>query len=56
MTDQNQIRQDILHTIESGKGVLFAQPAIVHRGVYTGRSIIKPNSDFVEGVVDDRYT
>eukprot|EP00048_Salpingoeca_helianthica_P021735 m.14158 g.14158 ORF g.14158 m.14158 type:complete len:400 (+) comp6348_c0_seq1:23-1222(+) len=36
------------------RGILFARPAIVHRGSYCGRSLIAPNSEFKEGVVDAR--
>ena len=34
--------------------MVFANPAIVHRGMYAGRGIIAPNSKFHPDFVDDR--
>ena len=40
--------------IQSQDGVLFASPAIVHRGMYAGRGIIAPNTEFKPGMMDER--
>jgi hypothetical protein len=58
--------QSLTAFLAANRGVVFAQPAIVHRKVkqnifskltaqsYCGRSLIAPNSAFVEGVMDSR--
>eukprot|EP00047_Mylnosiga_fluctuans_P005291 m.239624 g.239624 ORF g.239624 m.239624 type:complete len:399 (-) comp13508_c0_seq1:80-1276(-) len=40
--------------VAANHGVVFAKPAIVYRKSYCGRSLIAPNSAFVEGIMDDR--
>lgn len=35
-------------------GVIFSRVCLVHRVTYAGRDIIARNSEFIEGVVDDR--
>ena len=35
-------------------GVVFARPAIVHRGMYAGRGIIAPNTQSSNDTVDER--
>lgn len=51
---QTTWRDKILATIKKQKGILFAEPAIVHRCQYSGRSVIAKNSKFAEGFVDER--
>lgn len=47
-------RNDIIATVKAQHGVIFSQPAIVHRGVYSGRSLIAENSHFTPELTDDR--
>lgn len=47
-------RQQLLETLESQKGVIFAKPAIVYRGTYKGRDIIAKNSRDGKGYSDER--
>lgn len=43
-----------LQVLVSQKGILFSQPAIVHRAMYSGRGIIAANKEFSPDLVDDR--
>ena len=47
-------KRRILETKEKQQGILFAEPAIVHRCQYSGRNIIAKNSKFEEGYIDNR--
>ena len=47
---EDMVRQHL----DDNAGVVFANPAIVHRPTYAGRSILAPNSEFKAGVVDAR--
>lgn len=40
--------------IEQQRGVLFARPALVHRGMYAGRGVIADNAAFTADRVDSR--
>lgn len=44
----------LTQVLVSQKGVLFSQPAIVHRAMYSGRGIIAPNTEFSPDLIDDR--
>ena len=44
----------ISSTISAQRGILFSQPAIVHRKVYAGRDILAKNSRFEPEYVDSR--
>ncbi len=46
--------KEIITVIENQKGILFANPAIVHRETYSGRDIVAKNSEFKQGYVDER--
>ena len=50
---QNQ-KKAISDTIKKQNGIIFAQPAIVHRYQYSGRDIIAKNSKFTQGYIDNR--
>lgn len=52
-TDATLARR-IQQTIAVQDGVIFGQPAIVYRAMYTGRDIIAQNSRFAPGYTDDR--
>jgi D-glycero-beta-D-manno-heptose 1-phosphate adenylyltransferase len=45
----------ILNTIKNQNGILFAEPAIVHRCQYSGRDIIAKNSSFTNHTDDRQY-
>ena len=49
-----QLHKLVSETIKRQDGVLFAVPAYVGRGIYAGRDIIAPNSDFTPSLVDER--
>jgi len=51
---KENLRNKIVKTLERQQGILFAEPAIVHRSKYSGRDILAKNSRFAEGYVDDR--
>ena len=44
----------ILKVLAEQGGVVFARPAIVSRGMYAGRGIIAPNSEFCSEMTDFR--
>lgn len=44
----------VQQTLERQGGVVFAEPALVGRAMYTGRDLIAKNSRFGEGFQDDR--
>ncbi len=48
------LRDSILQAIRDQNGVVFASPAFVGRGIYAGRGIIAPNTDFVPPMTDSR--
>lgn len=48
------MRRAIEDTLRSQNGAIFAQPALVGRGTYTGRDIIARNSKFEPGYQDER--
>ena len=48
------LRESIIQTIEEQSGVIFASPAFVSRGIYSGRGVIAPNTDFVAPMTDSR--
>ena len=50
----DSLQQKIHETLKQQRGVLFASPAFVGRGIYAGRGIIADNDDFVDGKTDDR--
>jgi hypothetical protein len=37
-------------TFAQNGGVMFCEPCIVHRSMYSGRNILAPNSDWVKDV------
>ena len=43
-----------MQVLQRQGGVIFASRAIVHRGMYSGRSIIAPNAEFSPDLVDGR--
>ena len=47
-------RETIVQALRIQKGVLFASPAFVSRGIYAGRGIIARNNDFTPDAVDSR--
>lgn len=47
-------RHDILDTVKAQNGIIFSEPTLVYRGMYAGRSLIAPNSDFSSELTDDR--
>jgi len=51
---KENLKKSIIKTLEKQQGILFAEPAIVHRCQYSGRDIIAQNSKFEEGYVDHR--
>ncbi len=51
---RENLRHKIAKTLEKQQGVLFAEPAVVYRGNYSGREIIAKNSKFAEGYTDER--
>lgn len=53
-SDRDSLQRKIHETLEQQRGVLFASPAFVGRGIYAGRGIIADNTDFVEGKTDSR--
>eukprot|EP01121_Diplochlamys_sp_Union-15-3_P016450 TRINITY_DN5589_c0_g1_i5.p1 TRINITY_DN5589_c0_g1~~TRINITY_DN5589_c0_g1_i5.p1 ORF type:complete len:372 (+),score=69.24 TRINITY_DN5589_c0_g1_i5:26-1117(+) len=54
MSEGGDLRSLVLETLQKQKGVLLAEPAIVHRLTYRGRDIIAKNSKSEAGYVDDR--
>lgn len=50
----NDLRTRIERTLQQQRGVLFSEPAIVHRGLYSGRDVIAPNSRFTAEYTDSR--
>ena len=44
----------IARTLSLQNGIVFAERAIVHRGVYRGRNILAPNDSFTVDKTDDR--
>lgn len=54
MAQDATLSRRIQETISAQDGVLFGQPAIVYRTMYTGRDIIAQNSRFADGYTDDR--
>ncbi len=52
--DQNQLKKAMVDTLAQQNGLLFAEPAIVHRITYSGRDILAKNSRFEKGYVDER--
>ena len=44
----------IVKVLSEQGGVVFARPAIVYRGMYAGRGIIAPNSEFSSDMTDFR--
>jgi len=44
----------IEETIKKNGGVIFAEPAIVHRVAYSGRNIVGPNDSFTAPLMDGR--
>jgi hypothetical protein len=51
---QNSIPSRLAATLESQRGVLFAEPALVGRENYSGRDILAPNSQFIPEFQDER--
>jgi len=51
---KENLRNKIAKTLDRQQGILFAEPAMVHRSKYSGRDIIAKNSRFAAGYVDDR--
>ncbi len=51
---KENLRHKLTKTLERQQGILFAEPAIVHRSKYSGRDIIAKNSKFAEGYTDKR--
>lgn len=47
-------RDDIIATVKSQHGVIFSKPAIVCRGVYSGRNLLALNSHFSPELTDHR--
>ncbi len=47
-------RDHIIETIKKQNGIVFAEPAIVHRCQYSGRNILAKNSSFTSDCVDHR--
>lgn len=43
-----------MQVVKTQRGVVFSQPAIVHRAMYSGRGIIAPNEQFSPNRVDRR--
>ena len=43
-----------MQVVKTQRGVVFSQPAIVYRGMYSGRGIIAPNEQFSPTLVDRR--
>lgn len=52
--EHSALRKAIVQTLERQKGVVFACPAFVCRGIYAGRGIIAPNRDFTPDTMDSR--
>jgi len=50
----NDLSKRVQQTLERQRGVVFAQPALVGRAMYTGRDIIANNSRFAPGYQDER--
>lgn len=44
----------IIQVIVSQGGVIFAQPAVVCRAMYSGRGVIADNNEFSAELVDER--
>ena len=44
----------LLQVLSEQAGVVFARPAIVHRGMYAGRGIIAKNTEFSSELTDCR--
>ncbi len=51
---KENLRNKITKTLERQQGIIFAEPAIVHRSKYSGRDILAKNSKFAEGYTDKR--
>jgi hypothetical protein len=47
-------RAHIEGALARGRGVLFAEPALVGRPSYVGRDLIAKNSEFTAETMDDR--
>ena len=52
MKTDAELRQDILRTLETQNGILFAEPAIVWRENFSGRDVIAKNSRFIDEYTD----
>eukprot|EP00054_Salpingoeca_dolichothecata_P022945 m.151654 g.151654 ORF g.151654 m.151654 type:complete len:409 (+) comp24514_c0_seq3:1-1227(+) len=48
------LKDQILELLEEQHGILFAQPAIVHRPTYLGRGILAPNTAYTPEMTDKR--
>lgn len=48
------LKERLIATVQTQKGVLFGEPAIVYRKMYTGRDIIAKNSRFTPEYTDER--
>ena len=50
----DDLSKRVRQTVERQLGVVFAEPALVGRAMYTGRDIIAKNSRFAPGYQDER--
>ena len=48
------LHRAIVETLQNQRGILFASPAFVFRGIYAGRGIIARNHDFLPETTDSR--
>ncbi|NLG70395.1 MAG: hypothetical protein GX496_12695, partial [Firmicutes bacterium] len=50
----DDLRSRLRRTLERQRGVVFSQPELVGRSMYTGRDILANNSRFAPGYQDHR--